>query len=59
MLLARLVDAGKMRWDQPPHYRNDALGTLTVRTLGTRTVFDLGEWNSAMGSRTRTAPSRS
>ncbi|WP_224248127.1 serine hydrolase domain-containing protein [Hyalangium gracile] len=59
--LRALVKASRERVTVPPdaaavkelaaHYRNDALGTLTVRTQGTRTVFDLGEWKSAMGSR--------
>ncbi len=43
-------DAGAVR-ELAAHYRSDALGSLTVRTQGTRTVFDLGEWNTAMGSR--------
>jgi hypothetical protein len=59
--LRTLIKASRDRVTIPPdaaavrelaaHYRSDALGSLTVRTQGTRTVFDLGEWNTAMGSR--------
>jgi CubicO group peptidase (beta-lactamase class C family) len=33
------------------HYRNAALGDLTVRRNGTATVFDFGEWKSDVASR--------
>jgi len=34
-----------------PAYRNDALGPITVRHDGGATVFDFGEWKSAVASR--------
>jgi CubicO group peptidase (beta-lactamase class C family) len=33
------------------HYRNDALGEIIVRKSGKETVFDFGEWKSAVASR--------
>jgi CubicO group peptidase (beta-lactamase class C family) len=33
------------------HYVNDALGDVTVRRKGAATVFDMGEWQSEVGSR--------
>lgn len=35
-----------------PHYANDALGDITVRKKKGATVFDFGEWQSEVGSRT-------
>jgi len=34
-----------------PHYRNAALGELSIRHEGAATVFDVGEWKSAAASR--------
>src|ERR1051325_3593371 len=34
-----------------PHYRNAALGDITVRRNGAATVFDFGEWKSEVASR--------
>lgn len=33
------------------HYANDALGEIAVRRDGATTIFDFGEWKSAMASR--------
>jgi hypothetical protein len=33
------------------HYKNDALGALTVSHAGPLTTFDFGEWKSEVGSR--------
>ena len=44
---ADAVDAGKLA----PHYKNDALGEITVRRAGATTTFDFGEWKSDMASR--------
>jgi hypothetical protein len=44
---AAAEDAGKLAG----HYANDALGEITVRREGTKTLFDFGEWKSEMASR--------
>ncbi|HKS22948.1 MAG TPA: serine hydrolase domain-containing protein [Thermoanaerobaculia bacterium] len=44
---AAAADAEKLA----AHYRNAALGDLTVRRNGAATVFDFGEWKSEVASR--------
>jgi CubicO group peptidase (beta-lactamase class C family) len=44
---AAAEDVGKLA----THYANDALGDIAVRREGAKTVFDFGEWKSAMASR--------
>jgi hypothetical protein len=44
---AAAADAEKLA----PHYRNAALGDLTVRRNGAATLFDFGEWKSEVASR--------
>jgi hypothetical protein len=40
-----------MRAKLARHYTNDSLGEIAVRTSGSATVFDFGEWKSEVASR--------